>query len=208
MGTIRDLPSAWRDRLVPAHFDGCEFHVESGTIESGRRIVVHEFPKKEQPYAEDMGRKAVEWQVRAYCIVFPNDSGAISGSLLYRRDYQLARDVLNERLWRGGPGWLQLPTFKPMFVVCQRFRLTEEERAGGYCVFDMSFVERGVRPFTTTVDSRTKLEEQANFLKNAVQQVWAGQSSPVTPAWLSAMRSEHQTEWQRQVRARSRTSRA
>lgn len=202
MGTIRDLPVGWRQRLLPAHFDGKAFHVESGTRESGRRIVVHEFPKKEEPYSEDMGRKAIEFSVRGYCIVYPNDSGSDAGLLLYRRNYQLARDALQERLERGGPGVLQLPTFpKPLIVVCQRFRLTEEDKAGGFCVFDMQFVERGVRPFQFNQDSQANLMAQSNALKAQVEQVWAGQSGPVTPAWLTNARSNNQTlqsEWLRQ----------
>lgn len=187
MPTIRDLPVAWRQRMLPAHFDGRAFHTEAGTRESGRRIAVHEFPKKEQPYSEDMGRKAVEWQVRGYCIVYPNDD-APADLLLYRRDYQLARDALYERLERGGPGVLQLPTMKPMIVVCQRFRLTEEEKAGGYCVFDMSFVERGVKPFQTIPDTQSALIAQSNALKAAIEQVWEGQRTATNPAWLQQMK--------------------
>ncbi|MCA1457709.1 DNA circularization N-terminal domain-containing protein [Bradyrhizobium sp. BRP22] len=52
-----------------------------------RRIVEHEFPKKELPYAEDMGRSAREFTVRGYCNVYPYDSEIV----LFRRDYRLAR---------------------------------------------------------------------------------------------------------------------
>jgi hypothetical protein len=133
----------WRDALLPASFDGNLFHVESGSRQSGRRIVVHEFPKKDLPYSEDMGRAAVEWQVRGYTITYPQNTL----EPLYSRDYRAARDLLQQRLDEGGPGRLQLPTMLPMLVVCQRYRLTEEERFGGYCVFDMSFVEYGAPPF-------------------------------------------------------------
>ena len=60
VSTIRDLAqsstnpggSPWRARLLPAHFDGCMFHVEAGSQEGGRRIVTHEFPKKDLTYYE------------------------------------------------------------------------------------------------------------------------------------------------------------
>ena len=76
VSTIRDLAqsstnpggSPWRARLLPAHFDGRMFHVEAGSQEGGRRIVTHEFPKKDLPYSEDMGRKATEYAVRGYLI--------------------------------------------------------------------------------------------------------------------------------------------
>ena len=61
MTELSDLPSAWRGSLLPASFNGARFHTETNSRESGRRIVEHQFPKKELPYAEDMGRQAREF---------------------------------------------------------------------------------------------------------------------------------------------------
>jgi hypothetical protein len=41
---------------------------------------------------------------------------------------------------------LQLPTQKGEWVVCSQYRLTEEERFGGFCIFDMQFMEYGIDP--------------------------------------------------------------
>ena len=73
--TILQLQSgiAWRQYLKPAMFRNARFHVETGVRESGRRVVNHEFPKRDVPYAEDMGRRARELTVRGYIIVYPND---------------------------------------------------------------------------------------------------------------------------------------
>jgi prophage DNA circulation protein len=173
MATILDLPSAWRKDLMPAHFDGKLFHVDSGSRESGRRIALHEFPKKEDPYAEDMGKRAIAFSVRGYVIVYPHDDA--SAPDLYRRDYRIARDKLQTRLETGGPGVLQLPTFAPMRVKCQRYRMTETEKEGGYCVFDMQFVEAGVQPFMPQTDTVTNLRAQSDALKSQVASVWAAQ---------------------------------
>jgi prophage DNA circulation protein len=173
MGTIRDLPSAWRGDLLPASFDGKMFHVDNGSRESGRRIVVHEFPKKEEPYSEDMGRRAVAFSVRGYCIVYPHEDA--SAPNLYRRDYRIARDELQARLETGATGVLQLPTLAPMKVKCQRYRLTEEDKFGGYCVFDMQFVEAGAQPFMPNTDTAGNLRAQADALKNNLASVWAQQ---------------------------------
>jgi len=173
MGTIRDLPSAWRGDLLPASFDGKMFHVDNGSRESGRRIVVHEFPKKEVPYSEDMGRRAITFSVRGYCIVYPHED--TSAPNLYRRDYRIARDELQTRLETGETGVLQLPTLAPMKVKCQRYRLTEEDKFGGYCVFDMQFVEAGTQPFMPVTDTASNLRAQADALKNNLASVWAQQ---------------------------------
>src|SRR5262245_35721971 len=135
MTTIKDIRNPWRDKLAPAHFRGAYFHVEVGSRENGRRIVVHEFPKRDVPYAEDMGRRAFEFTVRGYCIAYPRDLAG-PGLELYRRDYRVARNLLIEALEREGDGVLQLPLLPAMAVVCQRYRVTEEQKLGGFCAFD------------------------------------------------------------------------
>jgi prophage DNA circulation protein len=161
---IRDLPSPWRTRLLPAHFDGFLFHCEAGSRENGRRIVTHEFPKKELPYSEDMGKRATEFSVRGYIIQFVTDTG----SPLYQRDYTFPRDALQSRLEEGRSGNLQLPLQFPMLVRCSRYRLTEEDRLGGYCVFDMSFVELGAPPFAPSPSSYQNLVQQSQNLRAEV----------------------------------------
>lgn len=157
MGSISDIHNPWRDALVPASFDGNEFFVDVGSRESGRRLVVHQFPKKDEPYTEDMGRRAIEFTVRGYCIQSSR-----------QRDYRPARDALQGRLEEGGPGTLQLPTMRPMKVACQRYRLTEEEKLGGYCVFDMQFVEQGVAPFKPSASPQQQLLSKASALQSRV----------------------------------------
>jgi prophage DNA circulation protein len=120
-----------------------------------------------------MGRRAVSFSVRGYCIVYPHEE--FSAPSLYRRDYRIARDNLQGRLEKGGPGVLQLPTLPPMRVVCQRYRLTEDDKTGGYCTFDMQFVEAGVQPFAPQIDTQANLTTQSNTLKGVIAQVWAAQ---------------------------------
>jgi hypothetical protein len=153
MSNIRDIHNPWRDALLPAMFDGVMFHVEAGSQAGGRRVALHQFPKRELPYAEDMGRRATEFVVRGYCIQFMFDAGPADSphASLLMRDYRLSRDALQQRLDAGGDGVLQLPNSArggpgpplTISVVCTQYRMTEEQRFGGYCVFDMTFVEFG-----------------------------------------------------------------
>jgi prophage DNA circulation protein len=150
MADIRanDAHVAWRREWMPARFRDAYFHVEIGAKENGRRIIVHEFPKKEYPYAEDMGRKAIEFSVTGYVICFPFDSdSAAQNASLYQRDYRIARDKLIRELEREGPGELQLPTLPLMNVVCSRYRVQERRQLGGYAEFEMLFYEKGKKPF-------------------------------------------------------------
>jgi len=163
MASIFDIPSAWRSRLQPASFKDARFHCEVNSIESGRRIVEHEFPKKDLPYAEDMGRIAKQFSLRGYCITFPSDEEDIR----YRRNYQDARDLLTQRLNEEGAGTLQLPTYQSMIVVCARYRLTEEERFGGFCIFDMTFLEQGIdaQKLASTADTYSQIVSASEALR-------------------------------------------
>jgi prophage DNA circulation protein len=137
--TIGQPITLWRDQLLPATFADQQFHCEANSREGGQRAVTHEFPKRDLPYTETMGRRAMEFSVRGYTIAYPFDTD----QPLYQRDYRQPRDNLINALDAGLPGVLQLPTQAPMWVVCTRYRMNEEERFGGYCVFDMTFIEYG-----------------------------------------------------------------
>lgn len=165
MGSIFDLKETWRSALVPAYFDNRLFHVDHATRMSGRRVVTHQFPKKDTPYSEDMGRVATAFDVKGYCISYMRDTGVP----LWMRDYRIARNLLIERLDQRGSGVLQLPTLPPVIVVCSGYRWSEDQKAGGYCEFDMSFVEWGVPPFRELPDTGTALLENAKSLRNQIQ---------------------------------------
>ena len=96
--------------------------------EGGQRAVTHEFPKKDLPYTETMGRRAMGFSIRGYFITFPFNTG----QPLYQRDYRVPRDNLINVLDAGRPGVLQLPTQAPMWVVCTQYRVAEEQKAGGF----------------------------------------------------------------------------
>jgi prophage DNA circulation protein len=199
MTTIFDAsPNAvWRQNLMPASFRGAYFHCESNARESGRRIVEHEFPKKDYPYAEDMGRHFREFTIRGYCIVFPVVTDAQrqlliqsfghsqqrgvpvtlpppqfqANAALFNSDYRIPREALIRALETEGPGTLQLPTQLMQNVVCTRYRLTEEEKFGGYCTFDMTFQEYGIDPLLLVAPPNTAqvLQGIAAQLRSQVQ---------------------------------------
>ena len=165
--TILQLQSgiAWRSSLRRASFRSARFHVDTGVRESGRRTVQHEFPKRDVPYAEDMGRKAREFTVRGYIIVYPKDTGDV----LQQKNYIPARDSLILALETEGPADLQLPTLGVLNVQCTRYRITEEEKFGGYCVFDMTFTEFGQAPGNGTRDSAGGVNYAAQNLGDTTQ---------------------------------------
>ena len=118
----------WRLQLRPASFRGAGFHVEVGALAGGRRIALHEFPKRDTPYAEDMGRRARRFPVTGYIV---------------DADYIPERDALIAALEAGGGGTLVHPTLGTFRVVCDGFSAIERRDKGGYVEFEMTFVEAG-----------------------------------------------------------------
>jgi prophage DNA circulation protein len=117
---IKELPIDWRQRLTDASFREAvfQFHVDSGGKAGGRRIASHEFPKRNIPYSEDMGRKMRKWTVQGYIIISPGNT-----------DYIPRRDALVRALEADGPGWLKLPTFEPELVMCESYSAETRRRA-------------------------------------------------------------------------------
>lgn len=121
-------PAAWRERLRPASFRGAGFHVEVGAFAGGRRVALHEFPKRNTPYGEDMGRRARRFPVTGYIV---------------DTDYIPLRDQLIAALEAEGGATLVLPTSAPQTVICDGFSAIERRDRGGFVEFEMTFVEAG-----------------------------------------------------------------
>lgn len=136
-------PYAWRTRLKPASFRGAQFHVETDSQSGGRRVALHEYPKKNQPYAEDMGRHATSHAIEGYLIMGPTNL-----------DYTGPRDALIRALDADGPGQLVHPSLGPMSVMCERYTVIETRDKGGYCKFDMVFIEAGDGDTSSTEDTQ------------------------------------------------------
>lgn len=118
--------ATWRDRIGMARFRTAAFHVGEAEREGGRRTVTHEYPLRDRPFVEDLGRQA-----RA----FPVD-GYVLGP-----DYMTARDELLAALEEAGTGELVHPYYGTLRVMVQRFRVRESTRDGGLALFSIDFIE-------------------------------------------------------------------
>ncbi|MFS8930944.1 DNA circularization protein [Cupriavidus taiwanensis] len=119
---------SWRDELRPASFRGVAFETRGHELGGGRRLARHEYPQRDEPYLEDMGKKAREYKVMAF-VIGP--------------DYRTARDALLEALERPGSGELMHPFFGRRSVVAGEFGLKESTEEGGMATFSLVFTEAG-----------------------------------------------------------------
>jgi prophage DNA circulation protein len=148
MATIQEVsPAPWRMALVPASFGGVQYHVEQQARSGGRRVVLHEYPKRDTPYAEDMGRAATHYQITGY-LIGPN--------------YHLAKRALMRVLDSPEGSTLIDPYLvTPLTCICERYSVTETRERGGYCAFDMQFTEVGSAGNNPQADSQGQLQNGA-----------------------------------------------
>ena len=127
----------WRSALRPASFRGAPFLVTEAGGEDGRRIALHAFPLRDQPFTEDLGRLPRRWRI----------TGLVIGDA-----YFADRDALIDACAGQGseePGTLVHPFLGELRVRCESVQYTESLKEGRFCTFDLTFVEAGAEPSPT-----------------------------------------------------------
>jgi prophage DNA circulation protein len=113
--------------LIGASFRGVTFFVETVERSGGRRAVVHEFPLRNSPFVEDLGRKAIGYRVDGYVL---------------GDDYIAKRDALLDALdGAEGPGSLVLPDYGLLRAVCTNCTARYARDQGGIAMVSMEFAE-------------------------------------------------------------------
>lgn len=117
---------AWRDNLLVASFRGVEFKFEAHQTTLGRRVEVHQYPGRDDPYGEDLGQLAGVW----------NLDGFVIGP-----DYWSKRDALMDALNKSGPGELVHPYLGKKNVVVTDASVIETFDEGGMARFRLEFTQ-------------------------------------------------------------------
>lgn len=120
----------FRTELRAASFRGIAFEIVDDDITSGRRIVTHEYPGRDEPYHEDMGASVYAFSIRAVVI----GSG-----------YVARADALEKAFLQKGPGTLIHPHYGEVQVIVKECRRQHNITSVGAVEFGVS-VER----YTTT----------------------------------------------------------
>jgi hypothetical protein len=118
----------WRAQLRRASFRGASFFVDEASGEYGRRWADHEYPGRDTPYAEDLGRSQRVWRFTGYVL---GDR------------YVAERDRLLQACEMAGPGELVHPTIGAVQAACRSVSFTEERERGRICTLTFEFAEAG-----------------------------------------------------------------
>lgn len=142
--------STWRDQLHPASFRGVPFHVDSDSMPAGRRTQTHEYPQRDKPMVEDLGRVTREIKLAAFVI---------------GEDCYFQRDNLLNALDKPGAGELVHPWYGRLTVTATVCSVSHERREGGMVRFDLVFVEDGEKGFPAGVPNTARqLEDSSESL--------------------------------------------
>lgn len=163
---------SWRDQMLSGSFRGAAFLIREARTGFGRRGQVHQFPERDTPYAEDLGRRARSFTVECFVI------GA---------DYMSARDALMRACEQPGPGTLVHPYLGVRsVVVVEPAEMTESTAEGGLARFEIPFQESGgeVEPAAST-DTAATVQAQASAGGDALATQFADDFSlDGMPQWV------------------------
>lgn len=163
---------AWRDKLSSGSFRGVPFVVEASDGEIGRRVALHEYPLRDKPYAEDMGRKA-----RRFSLDF----------FVHGADYMAARDRMIEAIEQSGSGKLVHPYLGELTVTVFEARGPREStREGGMARFAVTFVESGEAVFPSTVtDGAATVAGMADLAQIEIVREFAESFDVTGQSWIA-----------------------
>lgn len=119
---------SYLDQLRQASFRGFEFFVDTSQVAGGRRAVQHQYPNRETPYTEDMGRAARSYQIEGHII---------------GQDYLEAKNRLFEVFEKKGPGELIHPFYGSLMIQVSSLNVSESIREGAIATFSVTCLELG-----------------------------------------------------------------
>ncbi|MCA8264795.1 DNA circularization protein [Burkholderia vietnamiensis] len=128
-------PGSYFDQLRPASFRNIPFVSLGGSSSFGRRQQMHEYPKRDEPWVEDLGRGARRIRMLGF---------VIGDNVIAQRDVMIAACEA------VGDGQLVHPTLGRRTVSLMDFRSVEHWERGRYFEFQFEFIEGGKRQYPTS----------------------------------------------------------
>ena len=137
----------FHDSLLPATFRGVPFAVRSNAAQFGRRLAVHEYPGRDTPWTEDLGRGARRIRFTGFLV---------TGDAVYAGAPVAAqRALLIAAAEKPGSGTLTHPTLGILDVACEALSVLDGLDAGTVAEIEFSFVESGTQAFPSLLSLAT-----------------------------------------------------
>jgi prophage DNA circulation protein len=124
-------------------FRGASFVLSLGELAGGRKVVVHDYPFRNQAFAEDLGLRGRVLRVEGYVVSDPRVTD--------RDDYVAARDALQDALEQPGPGTLVHPYYGARLVVVPQYNIRETIDELRIAHFQIDFFETAADAFSPSI---------------------------------------------------------
>ncbi|EAB2906670.1 phage major capsid protein [Salmonella enterica] len=134
--------------------------VEDDESTFGRRVQVHEYPNRDKPWTEDLGRATRRLTINAY---------------LVGDDYADRRDRLISAIETAGPGTLVHPQYGEMQgSIDGQVRITHSSTEGRMCRVSFQFVESGELSFPVAgMATAKRLETSGGLFDDAIDSMFS-----------------------------------
>lgn len=143
--------SLFSSKLRKAAYNGVSFEVTASTIKFGRRTVTHEYPQRDEPYTEDLGRSARTFDI----------TGFIVGETYIAQTKRLLK-ALEASSKNNEPGKLVHPWMGTLSVCLNSQPKVDWNLEQGITNITLSFVEAG------NLNNPSIAESWGNKLRSAV----------------------------------------
>jgi prophage DNA circulation protein len=119
---------SWFLQLQPGSWRGVGFVLDAGGTVAGRRVAIHEYPYRDDAWAEDLGKLPRRFSVQAFMV----------GDDVYQQ-----RDAMIDACEQPGPGTLVHPTLGSIECVMLEFQVTDRRERGRVVEVQFSFIIAG-----------------------------------------------------------------
>jgi prophage DNA circulation protein len=141
---------AWFQQLQPGSWRGVGFVLDAGMTAAGRRVAIHEYPYRDDAWAEDLGKLPRRFSIQAFLV----------GDDVYQQ-----RDAMLRACEQSGAGTLVHPTLGSIQCVLLEFQCADRRERGRVVELQFSFIVAGdvKYPATTTATAQTVVAAAAQL---------------------------------------------
>jgi prophage DNA circulation protein len=125
----------WWQQLQPGSWRGVGFVLDAAPTVAGRRIALHEYPYRDDAWAEDLGKLPRRFVVQAFLV----------GDDVYQQ-----RDAMLRVVEQSGAGTLVHPTLGSIQCVLLEFSATDRRERGRYVELQFAFILASSVSYPTT----------------------------------------------------------
>ena len=141
---------SWFQQLQPGSWRGAGFFLDSGETAAGRRVAIHEYPYRDDAWAEDLGKLPRRFTVQAFIV----------GDDVYQQ-----RDAMLRACEQAGAGTLVHPTLGSIQCVLLEFGCADRRERGRVVELQFTFIVAGdvLYPSTATATGANVLGAAAKL---------------------------------------------